>query len=276
MLHAGMAAAFAHRFVQHVVRRGGAEGCDIAGAKQPDRVRGELEFRHRHQLERAQLAGGALRLRIEAADRFQRVAEKIEPHRLGHAGREQIDDAAAHGVIAGFAHGRGAIKAVEIEPLGDAGHRQDIARRCRQRLPGQKLTRRHALQHGVDGGQQDGGMLAAFNAGKARQRHHALRHHRGMRRDAIVRQTIPGREFQNFDVGREKAERARQHRQARTVAADHCDRDRRRLFARSDRAGEIGNDQSLRAIGNTGERQRPAGRKPLRRRLCQRRRMGRH
>ena len=61
--------------------------------------------------------GGALGLRIEAADRFQRVAEEIEPHRLGHAGREQIDDAAAHRVVAGLAHGRGAVEAVELEPL---------------------------------------------------------------------------------------------------------------------------------------------------------------
>ena len=61
---------------------------------------GELKLRHRHQIERAQLGSGALGFRIEAPDRFQRVAEKIEPHRLSHAGREQIDDAAAHCVIA--------------------------------------------------------------------------------------------------------------------------------------------------------------------------------
>ena len=117
MLDAGGAAAFAHRFVEHVVGRGGAEGRDIAGAEQPDGLGGELELGHRHQIERAQFGNGALGLRIEAADRFQRVAEEIEPHRLVHAGREQIDDAAAHRVIAGLAHGRGAGKAVELEPL---------------------------------------------------------------------------------------------------------------------------------------------------------------
>ena len=70
----------------------------------------------RHEIERAQLVGGALGLGIEAADRLQRVAEEIEPHRLGHAGREQIDDAAAHRIVAGLAHRRGAREAVELEP----------------------------------------------------------------------------------------------------------------------------------------------------------------
>jgi len=42
MLHAGVAAAFADGFVEHVVGRRRAERCDIAGAEQPDGVRGEL------------------------------------------------------------------------------------------------------------------------------------------------------------------------------------------------------------------------------------------
>ncbi len=53
------------------------------------RLARELEFGDRHEVERAQLVGGALGLRIEAADRLQRVAEEIEPHRLGHAGRDR-------------------------------------------------------------------------------------------------------------------------------------------------------------------------------------------
>ena len=134
VLHAGGAAAFADRLVEHVVGRGGAEGRDIAGAEQPDGVGGELELGHRHEVERAQLGGGALRLRIEHADRFQRVAEEIEPHRIAHAGREQIDDAAADGVVAGLAHGAGAGEAVELEPLGDARHGEEIAGRGRRAI----------------------------------------------------------------------------------------------------------------------------------------------
>ena len=76
----------------------------------------KLEFRDRHQIEPAQLRFAALRLRIEGADRLQRVAEKIEPHRHVHARRKKIENAAAHRVFAGLAHGRGAGEAVELQP----------------------------------------------------------------------------------------------------------------------------------------------------------------
>ncbi len=81
MLHAGIAAAFAHRFVQQIAGRGGAEFGDIAGAEAADGFGDELEFGDRHQIEPAQRRLAALRLRVEGADRLQRVAEEIEPHR---------------------------------------------------------------------------------------------------------------------------------------------------------------------------------------------------
>src|SRR5579863_981628 len=114
-----MAAAFADRFVEHVVGSGGAKRRDVTGAERPDGVRGELEFRHRHQVERAEIPRGALAVRIEAADAFERIAEEIEPYRLAHTRREQVNDAAADRVIAGLAHRRGAVETVELEPLGD-------------------------------------------------------------------------------------------------------------------------------------------------------------
>ena len=269
MFHAGVAAALAHRFVEHVVGAGRAERRYIAGAEQPDGVASELELRHRHQIERAPLSIGALSLRIETPDRFQRVAEKIEPHRLIHARREQIDDAAAHRVIAGLAHSCRPIEAVEVEPLGDTGHRQHVARRSRERLLGDEFARRHALQHRIDGGEQHRRVIAALYAREPRQRHHPLRHHGGMRRDAVVGQAIPGREFQNFDLRGEEAERPRQRGHARTVAADDRDRDRRRFVAGRDGTGEVGNDEAFGSIGNAAERQRPAGLQPRRRRFRQ-------
>ena len=57
-----------------------------------------------HQVKRAQLAGRALRFGIKGADRFQRVAKKIEPEGLGHSRRKEIEDAAAHGIFARVAH----------------------------------------------------------------------------------------------------------------------------------------------------------------------------
>ena len=212
MLDAARAAALANRLVERVVGRGRAEGGDIAGAEQADGVGGELEFRHRHEIERAQLSRRALGFRVEGTDRFQRVAEKVEPHGFRHAGREQIDDAAADGVFAGLAHGRGAVETVELKPFGDPGHGNDIAGRGRKRLMRQGLARRHALEHGIDGCKQDRRALAPLDARKPRQRRHALRHHAGVRRHAIVRQAIPGREFQHLDLGREESKRARQRR----------------------------------------------------------------
>ena len=266
MLDAGGAAALGDRFVEHVVGASRAEGRDIAGAEQPDGVGGELELRHRHEIERAQLIGGALGVRIEAADRFQRVAEEIEPHRRVHARREQIDNAAAHRIVARLAHGRCTIKAVEFEPLDDARHRQQIARRGGERLAGQRLARRHPLQHGVHGGEHDRRLVAAVDAGEPRQRHHPLRHHVRMRRSAVVGQAIPRRKFQPLDIGREEAERARQRRHARAVAADHDEADRGRGWPGRNGAREVGQHQPFGAVGDAGKQERAAGMQPLRRR----------
>ena len=128
----------------------------------------------------------------------------------------------------------------------------------------------------LTGGEQDRRPFAAFDAAKPRQRRHALRHDAGMRRDPVVRQAIPGRKFQHLDVGREEGERARQRRHARTVAADHGKADRGRRRPRSDRAREVGEHQTFGAVGNAGQKQRPAGREPLRRRPRRRSHLRRH
>src|ERR671937_3284167 len=107
MLDAGMTPAFADRVIEHVVGAWCSECRHIAKAEAPDRFAGKLEFSDRHQIERAQLIGRALAFGVEAADRLQRVAEKIESYRLRHARRVEVDDAAAHRIVAGLAHGRG-------------------------------------------------------------------------------------------------------------------------------------------------------------------------
>ena len=116
VLHAGMAAAFADRLVQRIVALRRAEGRDIAHAEAADGLGDQLEFRDRHQIERAHVQQRALGFGVEGADRFQAVAEEIEPHGLIEPGRKQIEDAAAHGIFAGFAHGRGAVVAVVLQP----------------------------------------------------------------------------------------------------------------------------------------------------------------
>ena len=261
-----MTAAFADCFVQHVVALGGAERCDIAGAELADRLGDQLEFRDRYEVEPAHVEHGALRLRIEAADRLQRVAEEIEPHRQVHARREQVEDAAAHSVIARLAHSRRADEAVEFQPLHHAGHAQRVAGSGGERLLADQVLRRHALQHRVDGGEQHRRLVAAGDARKPRQRGHALRHDAGMRRHAIVGLAIPGRKLQDFEVGRKKRDRPRQRRHARTIAADHQCAGRGRVFSRRHSASEVGNDQAFRAVRHIGEGQRPARRQHFGRR----------
>jgi hypothetical protein len=70
-----------------------------------------------------------------------------------------------------------------------------------------------------------------------------------MRRDPIVRQAIPGRELDHWNIRREEPDGARKCRHARTVAADdggtHC-----RIRMRSNYASEIGDDKSLRPVSD--------------------------
>ena len=84
-----------------------------------------------------------------------------------------------------------------------------------------------------------------------------------MRRHPVIGQAVPGRELKHGDVGREEAERARERRHALAVAAHDDEAGRRRIGARGDGAGEIGDDQALGAVGDAGERERAAGRQAV-------------
>ena len=132
MLEADRAPALADRLVEGVAAARRAEFGDIGLAEAADRFGGELRLAHRHQIERAQLPVDALRLRIEGADRFQRVAEEIEPDRRRRAGRIEIEDAAAHGVVADVAHDARAREAVGLQPAREILHPQAVARRGRK------------------------------------------------------------------------------------------------------------------------------------------------
>jgi len=96
-------AAFAHRFVQGIVALRAPKAATTP-SEPPDGLGHQLKFRDRNQIERAHVEQRALGFRIEGADRFQRVAEKVESHGLIEPGRKQIEDTTAHGVFAGFAH----------------------------------------------------------------------------------------------------------------------------------------------------------------------------
>ena len=237
MLHARMAAPLRHRLVEHVVAVRRAEGGDIAGAEFSDGFGRELEFSHRHEIEPAHVHDGALGLGIEAADRLQRIAEEVEPHRQVHARREKIENAAAHRVIARLAHGGGAHEAVQLQPSTMPPMRQDLAGRGRQRLLGEEIAGRHPLKRGIDGGEQDRRPLAAGDTGEPRQRGHPLGDDPGMGRDAVIGLAVPGRELHDLHIGSKKGN-------ARAPAPPD--------------AGRRGRSPARWSRGHPGGRQRPA------------------
>ena len=143
----------------------------------------------------------ALGLGVEGADRFQAVAEEVEPDRLVEAGRKQVEDAAAHGIFAGLAHGRGAVVAVVLEPGDDGVHRRPRCRARptapaprRARAPARAARRLHRRQH-------DQRLVAAGERREPRQRGQALRQDAAMGRDAVIGLAVPGRELSTGKSG---------------------------------------------------------------------------
>jgi len=70
-----------------------------------------------------------LRLGIESADRFQCISKEVEAHRHINARWIKIKNAAAHRVFTGLAHGGCADKAIELQPIDNSLHADDIAGR---------------------------------------------------------------------------------------------------------------------------------------------------
>ena len=155
--------ALADRGVERIIARR-AEGGDVAAPEARDRLGVEQHLGDRQQVDRLELSGRALGLRIEGADRFQAVAEQVQPHRLLRRRREDVDHPAADGELAALGHRRGAAIAVHREvqlQFGDvhvlAGARQ-ISRAFH------RLARRRALHQRRRLGDQQPGRLVRFAA----------------------------------------------------------------------------------------------------------------
>ncbi len=126
-------------------------------------------LRPRHDVELGQLFHATLRLECEATDAFDRVSEELDARRPLRAGREQIQDAAAHRVLAGGADHVGAPVSQAVKP--------------RQRLfPSGFVTRSQSkTQLAQDGGRHrvlsDGGNRreddARLSVGDLREQRHA-------------------------------------------------------------------------------------------------------
>src|SRR5271155_436273 len=115
MLHADIAASGADRFIERVVGAGGPELLAIPLAEAADRRVVEQDLADRAQVRLCRGAGRTLSQRVEAADAFDRVAEKIESQWLRRRRRVEVDDAAAHREFARLSHRVGSDVAVVAE-----------------------------------------------------------------------------------------------------------------------------------------------------------------
>ena len=205
MLHALIAPAVGHRFIKGIIDVKAAEGGCVGRAEAPDRLGCEQHLACRMEHERAQCAGRALRLRIEAPHRLERIAEEIKPDRSFRTRGIDINDAAANGEVAGIDDGAGARIAIlleeELQLLGI-----DILSGCggECRL-GNDPALRQSLQHGIDAGEHDARLLGGN--GDQSQGRQAPRDDIGRRRHAVIGQAVPGRKGDDLDIGGEEGER---------------------------------------------------------------------
>jgi hypothetical protein len=207
VLQAGIAPPLTDRLVKAIIAPRSAKGRHIGLPEPLDALRSELNLAHRHEIEGAQGADGALCLRVEGTNRFQGIPEEIEAHRVRKPRREEIDDTAANGIFACVADRTGAQKAVALEPVDQKGRIDNVSGRGRECLRRNPRSGRHPLDESVDGGREDARpILGSLGTGEPRQRRHALRGHCGIRRHPVVRLTIPGWKWQDLNLRREKTE----------------------------------------------------------------------
>ena len=225
MLHALMLAAGRDQLIERIVAPHRAEQLHIAGAESPARLLGQRRFAHGEQRDGIEAGERALGLGIEGADRLQRIAEEIEADGTG-ARRIEVEDAAAHRILAGVGHGAGAAIADMLKPLDQIRHADRVARRERLHRGGKEIVARHALQHGVDRGEHDQRRLvgAAAMFGKLGECRDAAGDDFGIWRHPVVRNAVPGWEAQALHVGGEELQRVFQRREPLAVAGDMQDR----------------------------------------------------
>ena len=225
VLHAGIALAGADGLVEGVLAGGGAEGLDVGAAEALLGDLAEGHLAHGHQGEALNDLARALRVGIEGLDVLQRVAEEVEPHGARAPRREEVEDAAAHGILAGLHDGAGALVAGEREPLGQLVHVEALAGGDVFQRAADEIARGQALQDGVDGGQHDGRALAGGGR-EAGERGDAGGHDLGVGADAVVGHRVPGRQLQDAHLGGEEPEALGQRLEA-AVVARHMQEQRR-------------------------------------------------
>ena len=209
VLHALVLATGRNALIERIVDVDTAEGFGKIDAELADRGLVQQHLIGRIKCEALQCRSRALRLRVEAPDRLQRIAEEIEPDRGIGARREDVDDAATHREVAGVHDRAGPRKAV----FGQIGNElvgfHPIARRSRKPLPFDEGARYDALQDGWNGSEQQGRLGQWLQqAGQCGEpTGDDVRHWR----DAVIGQAVPGGKAQDIKLGCKIGKLIRQH-----------------------------------------------------------------
>ncbi len=243
MLHPGMLAPGAHGFVERIVGARRAELDAVVLPEAGDRGLVEDHLRHRRELHHGKLLGRPLRRRIEAPRAVQDVAEKVEPDRAALPRRVDVDDAAAHRVVAGLGHRRGLRETHADEEVAQGAFVHAVADAGGEGGGLQHRARRQPLGRGVERGQQDEGLRQPLR--QRRQRRHPGGGDIGIGRDPVIGQAVPGRKCQDQRIRREEGQ-GRPHRlHPPVVAGDMEDGHALRQLARD--------KTRVKALGRAGQ-----------------------
>ena len=254
VLDAGIAPAGGDRFVERIVAGHGAEGATVGATETSDRLRCQQDLADRYEMQRADRFRAALRHGIEPVHGLDDIAEEVEPHRALGVGGEDIHDAAAHGIVAGFHHGAGAHEAVALQV---AQQGLDIERRTgreRKGGVGQHRAGRHPLDRRIDRGEHHlrPGRAVAQQADEAGE---SAARDVGAGRDPVVGQAIPGRDRDLGTVGIEEREHRGKPREPGIVAGDVEDgRGLRFCQPEQNRSREALGDAAEGGLARRGER----------------------
>ena len=250
MLLARIAVAGADGLIQRIIAGVAAEQLDVARAEQLLGLGTEGDLADRHQGELLHRLGRALRRHVEGFDRLQRVAEEVEAHGARAPGRIEVENAAAHGVLALLHDGARARVAHEGETLRQARHVDALARRHRLDGALDEALRGNALHDRIDGGQHDGRMLACRQRQLGERRDAAGDDVRA-RPDAVVGHRVPGGERDDAHVGREERQRLLELLHAAVVAGDVQQRARR--LVGGSLVDELGQHQRVETFRHAGD-----------------------
>ena len=234
MFHALMLASGADRLVERVIRSPCPEFQPVVLAEAGDGGVVQDHLGHGGEIDGGELFGGALAFGIEAARAVEDIAEEIQPDGRAAAGRPDVDDAAAQGIVARFRHGGDGGKAHAGQEGAQVAFVDAVAHAGREGRAAQHLARGEALGGGIEGGEQDEGALDAF--GQGGQRGHPPRRKVGVGRDAIIGQAIPGGQIQHKPARGHHGE-GRCHRLGPLVIAGDVDEGRAAIKLAGEEAG---------------------------------------